>query len=45
MMEINLTGIKAVFSLLGENTYTKLNALIVSIIDPNPYKNPILCLV
>jgi hypothetical protein len=38
MTEINLTCIKAVFSLLGENTYTKLNDLIVSIIDPNPYK-------
>ena len=38
MMEINLIPIKAVFSLLGENTYTKLNALVVSIIDPNPCK-------
>jgi hypothetical protein len=38
MTEINLTRFEAVFSLLGENTYTKLNALIVSIIDPNPCK-------
>ena len=38
MTKINLTRFGAVFSLLGENTYTKLNALIVSIIDPNPCK-------
>jgi hypothetical protein len=37
-MEINLIPSKAVFSLLGENTYTKINALIVLIIDPNPCK-------
>jgi hypothetical protein len=37
-MEINLIHIEAVCSLLGENTYTKLNALVVSIIDPNPCK-------
>ena len=37
-MKINLTGLDTIFSLLGENTYTKLKDLIVSIIDPNPCK-------